>query len=178
MKIKNLHTLVAVCMLSILFCFSAVGQEERPAPNQPGFWEHVRFGGGFGVNFGAGNFQLALSPSAIYDVNQYLSFGPALNFSYQSSDFFKSTLYGASAIVLVNPIQAIQLSGELEQLRVNNTVETLDGDVDSNFWNTALFVGGGFRTNNVTIGARYNVLYNNGDRVYADAWQPFIRFYF
>ena len=172
MKRKNIQSLVAV------FSYSAFAQENVPAPNQPGFWENVRFGGGFGLNFGAGNFQLALSPSAIYDVNEYLSFGPALNFSYQSSEFFKSTLYGASAIVLVNPIQAIQLSGELEQLRVNNTIETSSGDIKDNFWNTALFLGGGFRTNNVTIGARYNVLYNNGDGVYADAWQPFIRIYF
>jgi long-subunit fatty acid transport protein len=178
MKIKNIQSLFAVCILSLFFYSSALAQENTPAPNQPGFWENVRYGGGFGLNFGAGNFQLALSPSAIYDVNKYLSFGPALNFSYQSSEFFKSTLYGASAIVLVNPIQAIQLSGELEQLRVNNTIETSNGDVKDNFWNTALFLGGGFRSNNVTIGARYNVLYNNGDGVYADAWQPFIRIYF
>lgn len=178
MKRKNIHTLVPACILSLFFYSSALAQDNIPAPNQPGFWENVRFGGGFGLNFGAGNFQLALSPSAIYDVNEYLSFGPALNFSYQSSEFFKSTLYGASAIVLVNPIPVIQLSGELEQLRVNNTFETSDGDIKSNFWNTALFLGGGFRTNNVTIGARYNVLYNNGDGVYADAWQPFIRIYF
>lgn len=174
---KDRYSLILIILLLCqAYCVS--GQESIPAPNQTSFWENVRFGGGFGLNFGNGNFQLSLSPSAIYDVNPYVSIGPALTFGYQSSEFFKSTLYGGSAIVLINPIPEIQISGELEQLRVNNTIETSEGDIDDNFWNTSLFLGGGFRTNNVTVGARYNVLYREGESIYAAAWQPFVRVYF
>ena len=167
-----------ITLLLLCISYSSYSQESRPATNQPSFWENVRFGGGFGLNFGNGNFQLSLSPSAIYDVNQYISIGPALTFGYQSTQFFKSTLYGGSAIVLVNPIREIQISAELEQLRINNTIEEIDGDIEDNFWNTSLFLGGGFRTNNVTVGARYNVLYRDGESIYAAAWQPFVRVYF
>jgi len=92
-------------------------------------------------------------------------------------------MYGASGIVLFNPIPEVQLSAEVEQLRVN-----LDVDADhfgqyegysKDFWNTGLFLGAGYNVvNNVTVGIRYNVLYNDNDFVYSQAWMPFVRVYF
>lgn len=143
------------------------------------FWDNVRFGGGLGLSFGNGYFGASVSPAAIYDFNQYFSMGPSLIFSYQEDDFFQSTLYGASVIALVNPIREIQISAEVEQLRVNQDFTDFSGmTIEDNFWNTALFVGGGYRTGAVTIGVRYNVLFSNDDRVYADAWAPFVRVFF
>ncbi|QIE59684.1 hypothetical protein G5B37_08930 [Rasiella rasia] len=142
------------------------------------FWERVQFGGGLGVSFGNGNFSGSISPSAVYNFNDYVAMGPSLIVSYQSSDFFKSTLYGGSWITLVNPIPAIQLSAELEQLRVNQEIEFIEGTEKDNFWSTALFAGAGYRSGPVTIGLRYNLLHNENDRVYATAWNPFVRVYF
>ncbi|WP_317197703.1 hypothetical protein [Neotamlana sargassicola] len=35
-----------------------------------------------------------------------------------------------------------------------------------------------YRSNNVTLGVRYDMLYNNSKSIYANAWMPFIRVYF
>ncbi|EDM45598.1 alpha-ketoglutarate decarboxylase [unidentified eubacterium SCB49] len=146
--------------------------------SQGRFIDNVSFGGGFGLNFGNGIFSASVSPSAIYNFNDYVSAGPSLIYSYQSSDFFKTSLYGGSIIGLFNPIPQIQLSTELEQLRVNQTIKSAGGDFDEDFWNTAFFVGAGYRANNITIGLRYNLLFKDNESVYTDAWAPFIRVYF
>ena len=46
------------------------------------------------------------------------------------------------------------------------------------FWNTALFLGVGYRSENITIGMRYNVLFKETDGIYADPYMPFVRLYF
>lgn len=162
---------------------SSVAQETQgtPKPQKSDFWEKVRFGGGLGLNFGRGVTNITVAPSALYQPNQYVAFGPGLNYTYQEFGDFRTSLIGASAIVLANPINVVQLSAEFEQLRVNQSVT---GEPDRpGFWNTALFLGAGYRLdvrgNSLgAIGVRYNVLFNDGDQVYADAWQPFVRFYF
>ena len=164
---------------SILFFSNlSFGQIGVQAQLKNNFWDHVRFGGGLGVSFGNGYFSGTISPSAIYDFNRYFSMGPALQFSYQSGDNFNTTLYGASLITLFNPIPEIQISAELEQLRVNQTIELEGGNFEDNFWNTALFTGVGYRNGSVTIGVRYNVLFKDDEDIYTTAWSPFVRFYF
>ena len=91
--------------------------------------------------------------------------------------FYSSNIYGASFIALFNPIEEIQLSTELEQLRVNRTFEGLSSGSD-NFWNTGLFVGAGYRMDNVTIGARYNLFFKTDNGVYGDAFMSFVRVFF
>ena len=94
-------------------------------------------------------------------------------------DVFSSFIYGVNAITLFNPVEEVQLSIELEQVRVNNTFRNpTTGTKKDNFWNTGLFVGGGYRMENVTMGIRYNLLYNEEKMVYTDAMMPFIRVYF
>lgn len=146
------------------------------------FWKKVRFGGGLGLNIGSGFTDITLAPSAIYEINEYIATGIGLQGSYirvkpRNSAFenYEAYTYGGSWIVLVNPIEEIQLSAELEQLRVNVSYD--DGFSDD-FWNTALFLGGGYRTQNVTIGIRYNVLHNSNKNIYSEAFMPFVRFYF
>jgi hypothetical protein len=51
-------------------------------------------------------------------------------------NFYNSNLYGGS-ITLFNPIPEIQLSAELEQLRVNVS-GTGQNNFSDNFWNTGL----------------------------------------
>jgi hypothetical protein len=144
------------------------------------FWKNVQFGGGFGLNIGSGFTDITLAPSGIYNFNNYVSAGIGLQGSYVSSkNNFSSAIYGVSLISLINPIEDIQLSFELEQLRVNRTV-IMDGgpNLKDNFWNTGLFVGVGYGSDNVIVGVRYNVLYKESDFVYNTAFMPFVRFYF
>tara|TARA_R100001369_G_scaffold45775_1_gene72112 strand:+ start:124 stop:654 length:531 start_codon:yes stop_codon:yes gene_type:complete len=171
---------LTILTTSILFfsnlSFGQIGVQAQPENN---FWDHVRFGGGLGISFGNGYFSGTISPSAIYDFNRYFSMGPALHLSYQSGDGFNTTLLGASLITLFNPIPEIQLSTEVEQLRVHQNIEQegMGRDYD-HFWNTALFTGVGYRNENVTIGVRYNVLFKDDEDIYTTAWSPFVRFYF
>jgi hypothetical protein len=167
-------------LIAILINFSAFGQQTTPAPTPKSeFWQKVRFGGGLGLNFGNNATSVTVAPSAIYDVNQYVSVGLGVQGSYVSlRDSYKSYIYGGSLIGLINPIEQVQLSVELEQLRVNTTFDSSLSIPARRNWNTALFLGAGYRTSNITIGARYNVLYKETDNVYGQAFMPFVRVYF
>ena len=84
-----------------------------------------------------------------------------------------------SLISLINPIEDFQISVELEQLRVNSTIMmTGSPNLKDNFWNTGLFIGGGYGSDNVIVGVRYNVIYKESDFVYNTAFMPFVRVYF
>lgn len=177
MKLLNINHITKIVFAVSLFVFSdnAKAQEFEEGD----FWSRVHFGGGLGVGFGSNYTNIALAPSAIYDFNQYISAGIALQGSYvRDKNFYESYMYGPSLIILGNPIPQIQLSAELEELRVNVDYDDDLGFPNDNFWNTALFLGAGYRTNNVTIGARYNVLHDSDRNVYSNALMPFVRVYF
>ena len=141
------------------------------------FWKKVQFGGGLGLGFGSDFTNISIAPNAVYNVNKYVGLGLGLQYSYlKQKNFYSSNMYGASFITLINPIEQIQLSIELEQLRVN--VAYQNPDFSDDFWNTGLFLGAGYRTGNVTIGARYNVLFDKDKGVYGDAFMPFVRILF
>lgn len=142
------------------------------------FWNHVQIGGGIGLGFGSGYTDISLTPSVIYNFNEYVALGFGAQYSYVSQkNYYDSHLYGGSVIALFNPLREIQLSAELEELRVNIN-PTDPAYAPERFWNTGLFLGAGYRTNNVTVGVRYNVLQDNNRKVYSDAFMPFVRVYF
>jgi hypothetical protein len=142
--------------------------------------KNIQFGGGVGLNFGSGFTDISIAPSAIYNFNPYVAMGASLQFGYiKAKNSYETYTYGGSLIGLVNPIREIQLSAELEQLRFNTDYRTITGNLASdNFWNTALYFGAGFRTNNVTFGIRYDVLHNDNKSIYSEAFMPFVRVYF
>lgn len=138
--------------------------------------DKFHFGGSLGLSIGSDFTNIVVAPSVIYDVNQYFSAGFGVQGSYINwKNNFESYVYGASLIGLINPIDQIQISAELEQLRFNTTY---DDNYKSNFWNTGLFLGAGYRTNNVTVGVRYNLLFDEKKNIYSDPFMPFIRVYF
>jgi long-subunit fatty acid transport protein len=171
MTISDVNKPTFLSLFVGILCFSSVSGQI-----QSGLSERVHFGGSLGLSIGSGFTNIVVAPSVIYDVNQYFSAGAGLQGSYVNwQNNFESFIYGASIIGLVNPIEQVQLSAELEQLRVNTTYED---NFKDNFWNTALFLGAGYRTNNVTVGVRYNVLFKERNNVYNEAFMPFIRVYF
>lgn len=176
-------SLPILCLLFFAFPSISQAQINNNQPQKSDFWNKVRFGGGLGLSFGNNNTQISVTPSALYQPNQYVAFGPGLNYTYQKFGDVKTTLYGVSGIVLVNPVSFLQLSAELEQLRVNQSISGFD-DIDP-FWNTALFVGAGYTLNVAgnnlgAVGIRYNLLFDGSEnnQIYADAWVPFVRVYF
>jgi len=165
---------------SILICFFITLSYSQNQSDNNTFWKNVQFGGGIGLSFGDGFFSGAISPNAIYRFNPYVATGVGLNFSYSSQkDFFKSTVLGGSVLGLINPYRELQISAEFEQLNVNrNFDERFVSNVDDNYWYPALFLGAGYTSRNVTIGIRYDVLYDRDKSIYAEAWMPFVRFWF
>ena len=143
------------------------------------FWNHVRFGGGIGLSFGDGFFSGTLAPSAIYEFNNDVALGVGLNGTYnQQKDIYKSSILGGSLIGLFSPVNEIQLSAEFEELHVNRKFDSYLNLENDTYWSPALFFGAGYRSGNVTFGIRYDVLYDKNKSIYANAWTPFLRFYF
>jgi hypothetical protein len=168
-------------IVALFFYENVIAQyQQAPEPRSP-FWSNVQFGGGLGISFGSGYTDISIAPSAIYNVNPYLAVGLGLQASYVSSKgYYDSGIYGASFLTYINPIPQIQFSINLNQSYVNNHYESYNGfnSYTDSFWNTALFLGAGYRTGNVTVGLAYNVLFDANDNVYGDALTPFVRAYF
>jgi hypothetical protein len=167
-------------LLFLLYSIAIYSQETSPNTEKPKseFWSNVQFGGGFGLGFGSGYTNIGISPTAIYNFNDHFGLGTGLQYSYlDQKGFYSSSMYGGSIIGLFNPIEEFQISAELEQLRVNLNFD--DSAYKSNdFWNTGLFIGAGYQMNGITLGMRYNVLYDKDKGVYGDALMPFVRIFF
>ena len=170
---KSLLVILALFFSSCLLA----QQNTTPPETENQFWRNVQFGGGIGLGFGSGYTDISVAPSAIYNFNHYVALGVGAQYKYlKQKDYYASHLYGGSLIALFNPINQIQLSAELEQLRVNVNLDGSDSN-SQNYWNTGLFIGAGYRSGNATIGARYNVL-TDKNNIYGSAFMPFIRVYF
>lgn len=191
----NFNTLryqILVCAILVLVGFSSSSAQNIDPKTKSEFWQKVQFGGGLGLSFGSNYTNISIAPGAIYNVNEYFAVGLGAQYSYidqkvrvlgsNQSLQYTSNLYGGSVIALFNPILAIQLSAEVEQLRVNTerkiTTNAIVENINDNFWNTALFLGAGYRIGSVTIGARYNLLFDKNKNVYSEPFMPFVRVYF
>lgn len=145
---------------------------------QSDFWNRVQYGGGLGIGFGNQAFNAHVSPSAIYRFSPYLASGIGLNFNYARFGDTRFTAYGGSILGLVNPVPPLQISAEFEELRVNRDFGFPVDDELENYWLPALFAGLGYSNGNITVGIRYDLLYDEEKSIYADPWMPFVRFYF
>lgn len=176
---KNLRNLIALFIF--LINSNSINAQDTTTPKpENNFWNKVQFGGGLGLGIGSGYTDITVAPSAIYNFNELFSLGTGLQGSFISQkDIFKSTVVGVNVIGLFNPIEQVQLSLEVEQVNVSTKFQSVTNTtLKNNFWNTGLFIGAGYRTNNVTIGARYNLLFDKDKSVYSDALMPFVRVYF
>jgi hypothetical protein len=147
--------------------------------NKSDFWQHVGIGGAVGLSFGDGFFSGTIAPSAIYRFNPKFAIGLGLNYTYNESDnFYRSSIVGGSIIGFYNPIRALQISAEFEELNVNRNYYNTVLYPDEDYWYPALFFGVGYNAGPVTIGMRFDVLYNSEKSIYANPWAPFVRVYF
>ena len=182
MKKNHYLTILRSLLILTLLFFSTNISAQRTSTGlspQNDFWDKVQFGGGLGLSIGSGYTDVSISPSAIYNINSFVAVGTALQFGYVSSkNYYNSTIYGASLIGLINPIPGIQLSAELEEININTKYNANFGNNSISFWNTSLYLGAGYQTGNVTIGVRYNVLFDKNKNYYNDPFMPFVRVYF
>jgi hypothetical protein len=168
---------VLIVIIALISNALLAQQQSITSNSSSDFWKNVQFGGGIGLGFGTGYTDITLAPSAIYNFNEYVALGLGAQYTYlKQKKYYASHLYGGSIIGLFNPIPEIQLSAELEELRVNINLNGSNSN-SQDYWNTGLFLGAGYRSGNVTMGARYNVL-NDSNNIYGSAFMPFVRLYF
>jgi hypothetical protein len=139
-----------------------------------------RFGGAIGASFGNQITNLMVAPGAMYPLNDHVGIGLGLQANYiKVRNTYEYFLYGGSALGVLNLSDRIQVSGELEQLRVQKQLLLGTSEqVRDEFWNTALFIGIGYRSGPITAGIRYNLLFDESQQVYSTAYMPFIRLFF
>jgi len=142
------------------------------------FWNNVQYGGGIGIGFTNGGFNSSLSPTAIYNVSDQFATGIGLNLNYAKFNSDKLFAYGGSILSFYHPINFLQLSAEIEQLRINRSYGLIGTNLEDNYWSPALFIGLGYRNQNVTFGMKYDLLYDSNKSIYANRLMPFIRVYF
>lgn len=138
----------------------------------------LKFACGFGLNF-VGATNISLSPNLIYKATDRISLGVGLQGSYAAiKGLQKTTTVGFNVISFYTPSKKITTL--LEFVQLNATTKTESPIEDKNtFWDTALFVGAGLNiTNKFTIGAKYNLLYNEDESVYTSPIIPFVNITF
>ena len=166
-------------MLFLMFSASFYAQQmPLPKARTESFWDNVQFGGGFGLAISKEYTDITVAPSAIYNFSERFAFGAGLQYSnLKQKDYYSSNVYGGSLIGLFSPIEEVQLSLEVEESNVNNKYMEL-GNLKKSFWNTGLYIGAGYRQENVTIGGKVNVLFDQDKDIYGSAFMPFVRVFF
>lgn len=150
----------------------AIYQEENPS-----FFSDVKFGGGFSLGFSNYYTTIGIAPMMYKPVNKYLMAGVGVQYSYMhSKNSYVANSYGYNLVGIVRPINELELSLEWEQLHTSVDYKDYLGGSDS-FWNHSLFVGGGYVTQNIAVGLKYNLLHNQ-NRLYTTAYMPYVRVMF
>lgn len=178
MKLKNYTLFFLLSILS--FCAYSQKNEQPDIKEKSEFWNKVRFGGGLGLDFSSNRTSVNVSPSAIYQANNKFSTGAGINFGYSSFKIndTKQFNYGLSLINLYNPINGLQLSGELEYTFVNESFKENGEKFTRDFNFPSLFIGAGYNIGNFSAGLRYDLLFNEDKSIYSSALVPFARVFF
>lgn len=165
---KNLF-LVFICITTL--AYTQQDKNITQVNKTTTFWKNVRFGGGLGLNFGNNFTTISVTPTAVYDFNNKFSLGGSLGYTYSKNNDFKSNVYTASILTIVTPIDPIELSTEFEQLFVNS-------NFSNNYNYSSLYLGIAYKTQNVSVGGRYDVLYDDDKSIYSSPFTPFVRVFF
>lgn len=138
-----------------------------------------KFGMGVGLNF-VGGTNISLAPNLNYKVSKKVSFGVGLQYNYSSiKDLQTTSTFGGTVATMYSPIKKITTLLEFAELHVNTKRETPAGETEYTYWDSALFIGAGLNiTEKISIGAKYNVLYNKDESVYTSPIIPFVNITF
>ena len=172
---------ITFLVITFLFFGIANAQEEDIETTEKVksvFWENIHFGGGIGLNFSNGYNNFSISPSGLYQFNEYFGLGVGLNANYSKhKNDFEATVLGGSIIGILKPVPVLQISAEFEENNVNFKDEIIN--TTTNYWHPALFLGAGYSVGEFgAIGVRYDLLFDEGKSPYGTALLPFIRIYF
>lgn len=141
------------------------------------FFGDVKFGGGFALGFSNQYTSVGISPMMYKPINKYLMGGVGFQYNYMhSKNSYVANSYGYNLVGIARPINELELSLEWEQLHTSIHYKDNLGGSDT-FMNNALFIGGGYVTQNVALGIKYNLLHNQ-NKLYTTAYMPYVRVMF
>lgn len=165
-------------LLMLMLFGSAFSQVSVSAPSsETNRWT---FGGGIGVGFGSNSyFNLQVAPRVGYRLTNDLEAGLIGSVSWQTSDYYKSTMFGFGPFVNYYFARSFFVSGNLQHFFINYENKFYDYKDDQQ--ETALYLGGGYMQqigNNsfMQIGLMYNVLYKENSSVFSGGLIPSVGF--
>ncbi|WP_379967322.1 hypothetical protein [Epilithonimonas sp. UC225_85] len=138
------------------------------------------FGGGLGVGFGSNSYvNLQVSPRIGYKITEQLEGGLMGNVSWQTSDYYKSTMVGVGPFVNYYFGRSFFISGNLQQYFINSEEKYTGYKFDRD--ETALYLGGGYMQplgNNAfaQFGLMYNVLWKDKTSIFSTGFIPSVGF--
>lgn len=152
---------------------------QNSVSNKSAFFENVRFGGGFNIGVGSNYSTFSLSPSAIYDFSDKFGAGLSMTYVYVKNKSIQNSttnLYGGSILALFKPIYYLQISTEYENLKINQNYYSAN---NISQWQNALYFGLEYVTGNISMGLRYDVLFDKVKSITSSsALNPVFRIYF
>lgn len=164
----------------VLLSFSATAFSQIAVGTPTSETNRWTFGGGLGVGFGSNSyFNLQVAPRVGYRLTNDLEAGVIGSVSWQTSDFYKSTMFGAGPFVNYYFARSFFVSGNLQHFFVNYQDKFYD--FKSNQQETALYLGGGYMQqigNNsfLQLGLMYNVLYKENSSIFSGGLIPTVGF--
>lgn len=104
--------------------------------------------------------------------------GAGLLFNYTGiKDLQKTTTIGANILGSYYAIPKLLTTIEFAEMHVNRNM--LINDTKDEFWDSALFVGAGYQiTPKISVGGKFNVLYDKEKSVYSSPFVPFVNISF
>ncbi|WP_106794254.1 alpha-ketoglutarate decarboxylase [Aquimarina sp. Aq78] len=171
----NVHQNIKIVVLVLSILFSL----QKSYSQNNDFWSNVSFGGNLGIGVGNDTFSGVIEPSALYNFNEQFAAGIGISFGYIESNNFTATNYGGSLLAFYSPIREIRLSLEFQEMGVSRTLEIENTvDLKEEYWYPSLFIGAGYRIGNVSVGIRYDLLYDMDKSIYGNAYVPFVGVFF
>lgn len=138
------------------------------------------FGGGIGVGFGSqSTFYLSASPRVGYRLTDDLEGGMTGSVSWQTSDFYRSTMFGIGPFVNYYIADMFYLSANYQHYFINYKDKFYDYRINNQ--EDALYLGGGYmqKVGNgsfIQIGLMYNVLWKENSSIFSSGLVPNIGF--
>lgn len=169
---KKLFSL-SLILMSVL-SFSQIAMSSGTQTNR---WT---FGGGLGVGFGSDSyFNLQVSPRVGYKITDQLEGGVIGNVSWQTSDFYKSTMFGVGPFMNYYFARSFFVGANLQQYFINSEEKFTGYKFDTD--ETALYLGGGYMQpigNNAfaQFGLMYNVLWKEKSSIFSTGFIPSVGF--
>lgn len=167
-------------LVSFLFLVISILGFSQVAVNSGTQNNRWTFGGGLGLGFGSDSyFNLQVSPRVGYKITDQLEGGIIGNVSWQTSNYYKSTMFGVGPFVNYYFARSFFLGANLQQYFINSEEKYTGYKFDKD--ETALYLGGGYMqsiVNNAFIqfGVMYNVLWKERSSIFSSGFVPSVGF--